>query len=238
VYVPGAVMVVVDETMVGWTDATNIHITVLPNKPTSRGMCFKSVCDAMARIMVAMEFVESGTEQGIKRYAEEGQTACLRVSEPWHNHAPRILIADAWFGGLPTAVSLLQRNIHCITIVKLQTKNFCKRELWADARGARAKHEHNDRTYRQLTLKVNGKDTKITGAFHMDRKPMTLLSTAGSSNEAPAVMRCRAYMSDDGDMVRWQGELQQPDVHHVYRSKFIAVDVHNKLSVGTVVCVV
>jgi hypothetical protein len=61
---------------------------------------------------------------------------------------------------------------------------------------------------------------------------MTLPSTAGSSNEAPAVMRRCVYMSDDGDMVRWQGELQQPDVHYIYRSKFIAVDVHNKLSVG------
>jgi hypothetical protein len=61
---------------------------------------------------------------------------------------------------------------------------------------------------------------------------MTLLSTAGSSNEAPAVMRCRVYISDDRDMVRWQGELQQPDVHYIYRSKFNAVDVHDKLSVG------
>jgi hypothetical protein len=61
---------------------------------------------------------------------------------------------------------------------------------------------------------------------------MALLSTAGSTNEAPAVMRRRVYMSDDGDVVRWQGELQQPDVHCIYRSKFNAVDVHNKLSVG------
>jgi hypothetical protein len=53
-----------------------------------------------------------------------------------HNHAPRILIADAWFGGMLTAVSLLQRNIYSITNVKLQTKHFCKRELWA-MRGAR-----------------------------------------------------------------------------------------------------
>jgi hypothetical protein len=35
VLMPGAVMVA-DETMVGWTEATNIHITNLPNKPTSK----------------------------------------------------------------------------------------------------------------------------------------------------------------------------------------------------------
>jgi hypothetical protein len=39
-------------------------------------------------------------------------------------------------------------------------------------------------------------------------------------------------MSDGGDMVRWQGELHQPDVHYIYRSNFNAVDVHNKLAVG------
>jgi hypothetical protein len=49
---------------------------------------------------------------------------CLRLTEPWHNHAPCIIIADAWFGGMLTAVSLLQRNIYCITNVKLQTKHF------------------------------------------------------------------------------------------------------------------
>jgi hypothetical protein len=162
VYVPGAVMVV-DKTMAGWTGTTNIHITVLPNKPTSRGVCLKAICDASTRVMVAMEFVEAGTEQEIKRYAEEGRSAavCLRLTEPWHNHAPRILIADAWFGGMLTAVSLLQRNIYCITNVKLQTKHFCKRELRANAQGTGATHERNDRANRQLTLKVNGKDTKL-----------------------------------------------------------------------------
>jgi hypothetical protein len=90
----------------------------------------------------------------------------------------------------------VQRNLYSVTSVKLQTRHFCKRELWADARGERAGHEHNDRAYRQLTLKVNGKDTKFTGAFHMDTKPMTLLSTAGSSNEAPVAMRRRVNIHE------------------------------------------
>jgi hypothetical protein len=46
------------------------------------------------------------------------------------------------------------------------------------------------------------------------------------------VMRCRVYMSDSGDMMRWVRELQQPDIRYIYRSHFNAVDVHNKLSVG------
>jgi hypothetical protein len=42
----------------------------------------------------------------------------------------------------------------------------------------------------------------------------------------------RVYMAEDGDLVRWTGELKQPDIHHIYRSSFNVVDVHNKLSVG------
>jgi hypothetical protein len=44
-------------------------------------------------------------------------------------------------------------------------------------------------------------------------------------------MRCHVYMSDDGDMVPWQGELQQPNVHYLHRPFLNAVDVPNKLPV-------
>jgi hypothetical protein len=49
VYVPGSLLVV-DETMVGWTGATNAHITVLPNKPTDKGVCLKTACDAHTHV--------------------------------------------------------------------------------------------------------------------------------------------------------------------------------------------
>jgi hypothetical protein len=91
-----------------------------------------------------------------------------------------------WFGGLPLAVGLMRRGLFSITNVKTHTKHFCK-ELWVDARCA--KHQRHDHAYRQLVLKVNGMDTTFTGGFHMDRAPMTLLGTAGSSQEAPPVMR-------------------------------------------------
>jgi hypothetical protein len=73
-------LLVADETMVGWTGATNIHITMLPNKPTSQGVCLKTFCEASTRVMTKkkFEFVEGTLEQGVKRYAEEGQppSAC------------------------------------------------------------------------------------------------------------------------------------------------------------------
>jgi hypothetical protein len=65
VYVSGSLLVV-DETMVGWTGATNAHITVLPNKPTDKGVYLKTACDAHTRVMVSFEFVESQDEQARK----------------------------------------------------------------------------------------------------------------------------------------------------------------------------
>jgi hypothetical protein len=223
VYVPGSVLVV-DETMVGWTGATNAHITVLPNKPTDKGICLKSACDAHTRVMVSFEFVESKEEQGKKRYAEEGKSAAvtLRLTEPWHHKGPRVVIADAWFGGLLTAFALFVRGLFCIVNFKQQSKHFCKRELWADARGTRLMHMRNDRAYRRLQMRVNGKGATFIGAFHMDKRPMTLLSTAGSSREALPVMRRRVYMSEAGDMFHWQGKLEQPNVHYLYRTFFNA----------------
>jgi hypothetical protein len=136
----------------------------------------------------------------------------LRLTEPWHNKAPCVVIADAWFGGVPTAFALMQRGLFSITNVKTHTKYFCKRELWADAREEKATHDRNDRAFCQLKMTVNDNDINFTGAvcctFHMDKRQMTQLSTAGSFKDAPVMMRRRVYTSDEGDMVRWQSELQ------------------------------
>jgi hypothetical protein len=118
--------------------------------------------------MLAMEFVESTQQQARKSFVDEDKSAavCLRLTEPWH-HSPHQLLADAWFGGMPTAFSLLKRGFFSITNVKIQTKHFCKKKLWADAGG---KPWAGDvRTYRQVTLQVAGKEATFTGAFHMDK---------------------------------------------------------------------
>jgi hypothetical protein len=169
VFVPDSVMVA-DKTMIGFTGATNIHLTILRNKPTSKGVCLKTLCDASTLVMIAAEFVEGKAEQVLKRYAEEGLAPAVTpgLTEPWHNKAPRIVIADAWFVGVPSAFALMQWGI--LANVKTHTKYVCKKELWADARGEKATHNRNDRAFRQLKMKVNGKDTNFTGAFCVDKR--------------------------------------------------------------------
>jgi hypothetical protein len=50
--VPGSVLVA-EETMFGWKEATNIHITFLPNKPTGKGVCLKTLVHGHTRVMTA-----------------------------------------------------------------------------------------------------------------------------------------------------------------------------------------
>jgi hypothetical protein len=125
--------------------------------------------------------VESKEQQGLKRYSEEGKAAAitLRLTEPWYNNFDRIVIADSWFGGMSTAWGLMQRGLCGILNVKTHTKNFCKVELWAAARGERRNHARNDRAYRHLSMQIQGKSTTFSGAFHMDKRPVTMLGTKG-----------------------------------------------------------
>jgi hypothetical protein len=87
--------------------------------------------------MLGMEFVEQGNEQAQKRYCDSGKSAAvtLRLTEPGHDQSPRIVLADSWFSGLPTSVALLQKRLYSVCNVKTHTKHFCKKELWADAKG-------------------------------------------------------------------------------------------------------
>jgi hypothetical protein len=88
-YVSGP-LAVFDEPMIGWTGATNAHVTVLPCKTTDKGICLKTLCDTQTQVMVALEFVESQDDQAKMRYVDKGKAAAviLWLTEPWHKRAP------------------------------------------------------------------------------------------------------------------------------------------------------
>jgi hypothetical protein len=58
--------------------------------------------------------------------------------------------------------------------------------------------------YREQLLTITGKNTTLHGEFHMEKAPMTLLGTNGSSKEVPPVMPSPRLQC--GDMT-----LQAPD---------------------------
>jgi hypothetical protein len=95
------------------------------------------------------------------------------------------MIADACLGGVPTPYALGQRGWFSIANVKTHAKHFLQEGAWADARSDRRTLERNDRGYRQVTLRIAGKEMALTAAFHMDKVPMTLLGTMGSLLNSP-----------------------------------------------------
>jgi hypothetical protein len=69
-----------------------------------------------------------------------------------------------------------------------------------------------------------------TGASHMDKKPMMVLGTVGSSHQAVAMMCRHEYMNNFGDMARLEFGSRH-NLEHCPSS--IAVDVHTKRALSS-----
>jgi hypothetical protein len=71
----------------------------------------------------------------------------------------------------------------------------------------------------------------ISQAFYWDRcriwRVMQCRLFQGST-----CSRRRVNMTDDGDMVQWQGELHQAGIHALHQICFNALDINNKLALG------
>jgi hypothetical protein len=67
-------------------------------------------------------------EDGSAGSASQGPPLACSAQSHGHSQVPVMLIAHAWFGGVPNAQGLMLRGWHCITAVKTHTKHFCKNE--------------------------------------------------------------------------------------------------------------
>ena len=65
----------------------------------------------------------------------------------------------------------------------------------------------------------------------MDKKPLCLVATTGTSNDGEEKVRHR-YKLRDGTQVHSVYTLKQPDMHAQYRRFFNAVDNFNRLATG------
>ena len=65
--------------------------------------------------------------------------------------------------------------------------------------------------------RIGGQRVDIHAALHMDKAPIALIATAGSSKTAPTTKRRRVCMEADGQNRTWYGDLDQPIVHSIHR---------------------
>jgi hypothetical protein len=67
---------------------------------------------------------------------------------------------------------------------------------------------------------------------HMDKAPVCLISTCGTSNPGKPALRLRSYMDAQGMIQRRKYIMQQPQVFEMYRSEFNSVDQADKAALG------
>ena len=125
----------------------------------------------------------------------------LRVTKPYH-HRHKIIIGDAYFGSLATAVALAKVGTWCCMNVKLASKGFPKAVLKerVTTRGDTA----------HMTVKIPDmpKHSPIQHAYasaHCDIKPMILVHTCYTAN--PGNERVRT----------WRGMVEGQFVRKTYR---------------------
>ncbi len=71
----------------------------------------------------------------------------------------------------------------------------------------------------------------FAGAF-MDKKPLLLVGTCGTSLPADPVVRQRVEFHASTGFVRSSHEVTQPMVHDLYRRHFNGVDLFNRDALG------
>jgi hypothetical protein len=108
--------------------------------------------------------------------------------EPFANTG-RICVADSWFGSTRTVEELSELGIYAVVSIKKGCKDFPKKTLkdLMKVRGDKAWYKNEF----QLGVEGDGEVVTMYGAAHMDKKPMLLCATTGTS--LPGVGRKRHY---------------------------------------------
>lgn len=113
-------------------------------------------------------------------------------------------------------------GLHSILAIKTGHRGFPKQHLISQVRGER---------YTKAFMKVDvelevGKTSFYAGAF-MDKIPLLLVGTCGTSLDAEEVTRDRREWVEGG-FVTSRYKVRQPVMHDTYRRNFNGVDLFNR----------
>lgn len=97
-------------------------------KPIPVGFCVRTLCDEVGGFLLNGDFVEGTAADSKKEFADKYKphtAVTLRVTKPYH-HKSKIVIGDAYFGSLSTAIALAKVGTYCVMNVKLASAGFPK----------------------------------------------------------------------------------------------------------------
>jgi hypothetical protein len=164
-----------------------------------------------------LEFAGPLLDAGYKEIPAHAQWI-LRITQDYHGTG-RMLVADAGFGSVTAARLLYKVGIWCMMNIKgchkLAPKAWCLSHL----------RDRGDTI--NLVNEEFGVPLLLSG--HMDKKPMVLVATVGTSDNAvQALKRVRYRFKQDEGVLRRTYYLIHSVVHSMYRRFFNVVDVHNR----------
>ena len=138
-------------------------------------------------IVLNINLVEGKQLDALKSWRDEvGATTAvtLRLCEPWKGTG-RTVIGDSWFGSCNTAEWLMDTlGLHSILAVKTGHAGYPKAAMIAAVEGERFKSH-----FKKIDVELDtGVRTFYAGA-HMDKKPMLLVSTCGTSLPGETIKR-------------------------------------------------
>ena len=222
---PGTFLTV-DETMVFWTGLGSAHLTYIPRKPSPLGIMVKVTCCSDSGVLLHAELVEGATVDARKEFVgtfKPTTTCTLRITKSWWGTG-RVVIGDAWFGSVRTVEELRDVGLYAIMCVKQGCAGFPRAEL-----KQQLKNRGDQKFYVAPTIFNSGEVHPVFAGGHMDKAPLLLCATTGTSLPGEKKVRYRSKLVH-GNLVKSKYELEQPNMHALYRKYFNAVDRFNKAS--------
>ena len=226
--VPGAILVV-DESMAGWRGRGMPGLMTVPRKPTPVGREAHTTADAETGVVIFYELYEGKDRMANKEYVQsdgKNPAKALRCVKPWFSTG-RLVILDSGFASVSCALSMMDKGLYMIGNVKSGTKKFPKDFLINQV------PRREDRYCCTAKTKTPGGLTvDLLAAADMDKQPMALVGTAGTSTDGQTLTRKFTVIRPDGTFHVREASLKQMQIHERYRAFFNALDKHNAIRQG------
>ena len=227
-YIPGWV-IVVDESMAKWLGKGMPGLMVVPRKPTPKGRESHTTACGVTGVIIFYEMYEGKDKMKDKEFVKEAgknPAKALRCTKNWFRSG-RVVIVDSGFASVALAAHLFDNGLFMIGNVKTADRSFPKAWLLSNVprRGMRAMCTSNVTTPRGNTM-------HLLATADMDKQPMALLGSAGTSGEGRTLHRKFTTIKADGSFYLREASLEQDHLHEVYRTYFNVLDRHNSIRQG------
>jgi hypothetical protein len=225
---PGGILVV-DESMGQWLGNAMPGLMFVARKPTPNGREGHTTACQETGCIVAYEIYEGKELMQHKQWAAEfgaGTATALRLTEAWRG-TRRTVILDSAFASLKTAQQLAAHGLYMIGNVKTAHRGYPKSWLnsQVSTRGQRASATHS-------YVAPGGATVEVLAAIDRDKQPMSLIGTAGSTSMGRTLTRRFTVRKATGEYFVREANLEQWQIHEVYRACFNAIDKHNSKRQG------